>query len=220
MRGDGDVGESAVAVVLVEDVGQAVEVVGGAVGGDLVDAALGGGFEVVVEVVDDQEVEQAIVVVIEPAGGDAPGFADGGDVPGDMGLDGDVGEGAVAIVVEELVVIDAGDVEVDESVVVVVSGGDAHGVAEAGEAGLRGDVGEGSVAVVVEEAVVEGGIGFVERWDLGAVGEEEVEQTVVVVVEGGDSAGHGFDGVAVRAGAAVEGEGDFRLLDDVVEGDG
>ncbi len=64
---------------------------------------------------------------------------------------GDIAEGAVALVVEEVVMAVGGDVEVVEAVVVVVADAGALAPGGEGEAGLGGDVGEGAVVVVVEE---------------------------------------------------------------------
>ena len=71
----------------------------------------------------------------------------------EAGLLGDVGEGAVAVVVVERVVMHAGDEDVGMAIVVVVADGHADVEAGAGEAGCVGDVGEFAVAVVAEEAV-------------------------------------------------------------------
>ncbi len=49
---------------------------------------------VVLHVVDDEEIELAIVIVVEPCGGGGPVA-----VVADAGFLGDVGEGAVAVVV-------------------------------------------------------------------------------------------------------------------------
>ncbi len=72
----------------------------------------------------------------------------------------------------------------------------------------------------MEEAVGVGGVGLLEGGDGGAVGEEDVEEAVVVVVEDGDAAGHGLDGVTARADAVLQLEVDAGGGEDVLEGDG
>ena len=75
-------------------------------------------------------------------------------------LVGDVGEGAVAVVVVEPVAAEGGYIQVFEAVVVEVTDGDAHAVADALQAGFFGDVLEGAVFFLVVEAVPVGGAGF------------------------------------------------------------
>ena len=118
----------------------------------------------------------------------------------------DIGEGAVAVVVIQRVAIDAGDKDVFISVVVVIADGDADVVAGSGQAGFFGDVGEVALAVVFEEAVVVLRRILLQSLDVGAVGEEDVELAVVVVVEDSHAAGHGFGRVALGRLIAVEPE--------------
>src|SRR5205807_3537881 len=93
------------------------------------------------------QIELAIAVVIQPAGGRGP-FAGA-----DAGLDGDVFESTVAQIMVERVAIDAGDEEVRAPVVIVVGGRRAHRVSGACHAGLRGNVAKLQVAFVVVQPV-------------------------------------------------------------------
>ena len=139
--------------------------------------------------VDEEEVEPAVVVVVEE--GVAPAEeGDGGF--GGFGLVGDVGEVAVAVVaVDGFVVVGEGGVEeVDAAGVGEVSGGDSHGGGLAATAvkGVSGGVAgvfEGSVALVEVEVV--GG---------GVVAYEEVGAAVVIDVdeERGEAVVGGFVG--------------------------
>ncbi len=97
------------------------------------------------DVAGDEEVEAAVAVVV------APGGAGGPVAERDSGFLGDVGEGAVVVVVVEAVLAEVGDVDVGPAVVVVVGDGDAEAPAFVGDAGFGGDVGEGAVVVVMEE---------------------------------------------------------------------
>ena len=151
----GDVGEGAVAIVVVEDVFTTLQA--GWAAGDLnafVGAAggfgVGRGLDVEVDVVGDEEVEMAVAVVVEEG---AAGVPTGGGLE-EAGFGGDVGEGAVAVVAVEDVLAVVGDEEVVPAVVVVVADAAALSPAAAGEAGFSGDVGEGAVAVVLEEMAV------------------------------------------------------------------
>ena len=163
---------------------------------------------------DHPEIEFAVAIVIEPAGGDGPLAA------GDAGFGGDVFEAAVSEVVIEDVAIDAGDEEVGVAVVIVIADGGAHGVAGAGDAGLFGDVGEFPVAFVVIEAVPIFGRGLLKGRDVGAVGEVDVGAAVAIVIEDGDAAGHGFDHVLVVGGMVFEHEGESGGGGDFAESDG
>ena len=173
--GDGEFGEAAAfdgrdELELAADV---VEELGALGPGGAPVLLVDGGVDVAV---DDEEVEPAIVVVVEEGGTPAE-ERDGGF--GDAGLVADVGEVGVAVVaVEGFVVVGEGGVEeIDEAGVGVVAGGDAHagGLAAAlveGVAGGEGGVFEGAVALVEVEVV--GG---------GVVGDEEVGFAVVVDVD-------------------------------------
>jgi hypothetical protein len=113
----------------------------------------------------------------------------------------DVLEGAVALIVEEVVLAVCGDVEVVVAVVVVVADAGTLSPGGEGEAGFDGDVGEGAVVVVVEE--VAGGL-FFGGFEGGSVDEEDVGEAVAVVVEDGDAGAGGFDDVVLGVGAAVD----------------
>ena len=86
--------------------------------------------EVEIDVVGDHEIDEAVAVVVAESCAGRPSAV------GDAGFRGDVGEGAVAVVVIENVAAEAGDVEVGPAVVVVVADGSAHGEAGSGEAGF------------------------------------------------------------------------------------
>ena len=116
--------------------------------------AIAGRGEVVhvpVDIAGDEEVEFAVAIVI------AEGGAVGPVAERDAGLFGDVGKGAVVVVVIEAVFAEVRDVEVGPAVVIVVADGDAEAPALVGDAGFFGDVGEGAVVVVVEERGFGGG---------------------------------------------------------------
>src|SRR6266545_181671 len=137
-----------------------------------------------------------VAVVVDVGEGDAvtlvagAGEADGG---------GEVGEGAVAVVVKEAVGLEArelgvagAEVEIEVAVVIQVGDSGSHGAHGIVEAGFTGDVGKGAVAVIAEEAagvgVERGGMvpllqALDDRLPRGKAGGEEVGPAVVVVVE-------------------------------------
>src|ERR1700675_623975 len=148
-----DVGETAVAVVVKKAIGNvAVE-----------DAS---------RVIGDEEVEESIAVVIDPGRGKTR------PPRGQTGLYRDIGESTVAVVVKQRAVAgvpaEAGDVEIDKTIVVVIAGDDRETIEGPIQTGFDGDIREGSIAVVAIKT------GSPVRGSNG-----DVEQTIVVVVENG-----------------------------------
>ena len=149
--------------------------------------------------VDHEQVEPAIAVVVERFGANCPVWS------GAQSSGGDIGKRAVAIVAIELASTEhAGHEQVDETVIVVVEHRDVAGPAASSQTRFVGDVGEGAVAVVVVEDVVldrtihqalETRLALVVPTrkievvggPVGGVGEKEIEQAVVVVVEKGSA---------------------------------
>src|SRR4029453_6308740 len=112
----GNVLERAVATVPVEAVGQAFEIARVAVDADATRlvAAIAPSLGRPADVIDHQQVEPAVVVVVEPPAGGGPlTAADGSAI-------GDVFERSVATIAKELVAGHAGDEEIDVAVVVVI----------------------------------------------------------------------------------------------------
>src|SRR5208337_3112638 len=167
-----------------------------------------------------KKVEQPIVVVIEPPRGYRPCLAELGDETADSRLLGHIREGSVPIVMEKLVAVDAGHVEIDKSIIVVVAGGHSHRIADALQAGFFGYIGEGSVPVVAKEAVVVTGIALFQRRNGRTIGKENIQQTGVVVVEDGYSSHHGFKRIVLGTDAVLKFELDLRLFDNVLKLDG
>src|SRR6266704_1847201 len=215
-----DVGKGAVAVVVEENVGVAGSTTRAAHDGDAFPLALGGlglggsFFRVELDVIADEKIEAAVAVVIEPGTAGAP--ADLFVV--DAGFAGDIGKGAVAVVVKEDVVSPEAAEEVVPAVVVVVADANAGLPAGAGEAGFFGDVGEGAVAIVF---VKMGGWGFAGGpvgIEASSIGEIDVQPAVMVVVEKGKAAALGFNNVFFVIEAAPNiGGGQAGFASDVDE---
>src|SRR5262249_10452504 len=111
---------------------------------EFVVAATHTGGNVVVDETADEQVEQAVVVVIEPDGA-------GGPVREDQpGLFGDVAEGAVSVVVIQSRAAVCRDEQIGAAVIVIVPHGNAHAEAlTAGKSGFLGHIGESAVAVIL-----------------------------------------------------------------------
>src|SRR6266567_2098065 len=99
----GDIFESAVAKIVIKDIFRPRQATRAAhhrhafphAGGPL--AGSGGGGQIEIDVVGDEQIELAVAVVVDKGAAGAPGFS----VAGNFGFLADVGEGAVAIVVVE-----------------------------------------------------------------------------------------------------------------------
>ncbi len=125
-------------------------------------------------VVGDEQVQLAVLVVVEEGRAGAEASAAG------PGLRGDVGEAAVALVVEEPVAAEAGEVDVHPAVVVVVGGRAAQPVHRDVEAGPAREVRERAVTVVAIERGQRSGTG--PPRPVLRVDEEEVGPAVPVEV--------------------------------------
>src|SRR5579863_6443361 len=158
----------------------------------------------------------AVAIVVEEGASSAPAAL----LLIEAGLFGDVGEGAVAVVVEENVAAPESAKDVVPAVIVVVADADAGLPATAADAGFLGDLSDCAITVVLVEmggGLFSGRPVFV---DAVAVGEIDVEPAVVVVVEEGDAAAFGFDDDALVFHAAPDvgrveagGVGDIDELD-------
>src|SRR5580658_7113735 len=105
------------------------------------------------DVARHEQIQQSVVVVVEPARGHRPTVISAQSSP--IGY---ILEGPVAFVAIEDVVVQSGDEQIRETVVVKIAGRHAHGVAVARNARSLGHVGESSVAVIAKQSIPEGRI--------------------------------------------------------------
>src|ERR1043165_5979796 len=198
------------------------EVVRVAVGANLRRAAVErAALKVPIHVARDEEVEPPVAVVVEPARARRPARR------ARLRLLRHVLESAIAAVTIQSRATQAGDVEVYEAVAVEVSGRRAHRVAFAAQSRALGHVLEGAVRLLMIETIPEARLGFVgprafrhRVLKSRAGGEEEVEPTVVVVVEECDPSAHRLRQVLLRGGRGRVAEVDAGLRGDVCEADG
>ena len=134
-------------------------------------------------VVRNEQIQLAVVVVVDPARGRAPHFPALIHRCAHASLIGNIREAAVAIISIQMILRHAGDVNVLPAVVIEITDGDAHIVAVSRQPGLLGNIREGSVMIVVEQAVVVFRGIFFEGWNRRAINEEDVRVSVVVVVD-------------------------------------
>ena len=113
---------------------------------------------------------------------------------------GDVGEGAVALVVKELVSSDVREEDVGPPVVVVIADGDSHAITGAGNAGALSHVGKRTVVVVAIEPVPVHGRIFLQGRNCCAIHQVNIQIAVAIVVEQRDPRDHGLDLILVCSG--------------------
>src|SRR5579872_591046 len=152
----------------------------------------------------DEQVEFAVVVIIEKSGRDGPTPA------GDPGLRGHIGERSVSIVVIENVPAVTGDVQIRIAIVVVVADRDAHAVvaiARISQTCLLRYISEGTVSILAVESIPIARIVTVKIFRLphgasyvATIDDKNIEQAIVVVVQERDAAGHGLDEIFLRRG--------------------
>jgi hypothetical protein len=64
---------------------------------------------------------------------------------------------------------------------------------------------------------MEAGIAFFQRWDLSSIRKEDVEESIIVVVENCDTASHRLNGVALWTNTILQNEIYFGRFDRILE---
>src|ERR1041385_743168 len=105
------------------------------------------------QVVDDKEIEQAVIIYIHPGSAHRPQGSVFRVRFGEARLLANIREGAVPVIVIESVAVNACYEDVFEPVIVVVSNRNAHVEPNSLQPCLLGDVGERAVAIVMKEPV-------------------------------------------------------------------
>ena len=155
-------------------------------------------------IVGNEQIELPVAIVIDP--GAACGEAIGGTPPGGQqaGLFGDIGERAVAVVVEQNVLAPAGNEDIVKAVVIVISNGDAGGPEGACQTRFFRRIRKSAVAVVMVQA--DGGP-FGSIFEAAPGEDDDIEPAVVVVIEEGCTTAHGFEDVVCVVGVAIDNGG-------------
>ena len=181
----GDVGEGSVAVVAIQGVGKRRLIVGGAaivVAAEV--RAIQFGRRRPGQIIADVQIQIAIAVVIEESGARSPTrVVNTGHVR-------EIDEMAGALVSQQNVPPDAGDVQIDIAIVVVIARGHPHAVAADIGAAAGGNVLERAVAAIAEQLT--GGRREISlRFQMTAgLHQKEVQIAVVVHVEQRRAAAH------------------------------
>src|ERR1019366_3956413 len=123
---------------------------------------------------------------------------------GESRLFSDISKSPVTVVVVEGVSIHAADKDVLVSVVVVVSDGHAGIVPSPGEPSLFRHIRKRAVSVVMEEPVPVFRRSLLQAGYVRTVGEKDIQVSVIVIIEYGNTASHGFRRMFLRSFAAVQ----------------
>ena len=121
--------------------------------GVAIDRAGGFVFNIPLQVVDNQKVQQAVIIHIHPDRANGPERPIFGIRLVEPGLGCYVGECAVSVVVIERVSVHARDKDIFVPIIVVVGDSDTHVIAGAGQASFFGNVREVPLTVAFEKAV-------------------------------------------------------------------
>src|SRR5712664_102342 len=116
--------------------------------------ARGLGQRIPANIIRHKEIEETIIIHIDPSSSDRPHFSVGRVDSSQARFFGDILKSSVTLVAVKKVSVYAGDKQIDKAVVIVVCGGRAHGITLAGQTGFFGDVREGTIAIVSEKPVV------------------------------------------------------------------
>jgi hypothetical protein len=126
-----DICERAIAIVAIESVREICIIVGVTIGPELGSWATVRIFvDFPLAVVRDEQVEQAIIVIVHP-GQHRPHLLAVEEASYNPSFVGDVGECAVPVVVQQLILSNVQDINVRKPVIVIISNRDTHAVADA-----------------------------------------------------------------------------------------
>ncbi len=163
-----------------------------------------------VHIIADEKIEMAVAIIIEPKSGRAEGRA-----AGEPAGFGDIAKCAFTCVQEQAILPDAGDQDVRESIVVVISASDSHAVKFDVESGGAGNVRESSVAIVFVE--LQGRASALVAGPVHGVYEQDVRVAIRVVIEKSAAGAECFWKEFAAIGAAVVAEIDSSLLGNVFQ---
>ena len=173
-----DPSEGSVSIVVVKEIGRAFEDARNTIivhARPAVVAKEVVGFSVI-DIAADEQVQAAVIIVVEPDGAGCPTRRF------HTGAFGDIGKGAVTVVAVKNAVTVGGHEEIGPTVVVVVPDHHPHPERAACYTRRFGDIGKGAVAVVAVERIAQRLGRFVEIAG-AAVDQVDVHPAVVVVIE-------------------------------------
>ena len=178
--------------------------------GEAAELVLATAFLPGIDVVGHEEIEVAVAIDVQKGTTGTPQIGIG------AGGVRDLGKPSLASIAIQLIRADAGHIQVDQAVIVVVAGAGTHAVLAVPDARRRGHVLEGSIAAVPVHAVTRSA----GNGDIGhraAVHQEDVEPAVIVEVEEETARPHDLGKEPVFAGAVDVHEVESDSASDIAE---
>jgi hypothetical protein len=161
-------------------------------------------------VIANDEIEFAVFIKIDPGSAGAEFLR-----TVEAGFLRDIGEGTVAVVMEEVALAVRCNKEIVEAVVVKITHGGSHTKNIDVEAGFVRDIGERAVVIVVVE--LRSGMFGGAAGPVGAIHQKNIRPSIVIIVDKGNAGAQGFWQIFFAVRAVVVREANPRLLRDVAE---
>ena len=139
----------------------------------------------VIDEAADEQIEPAIIVVVEPDGAGSPSRC------GDACFCCDIGKRTIPVVVIKDAVWILRKVDVRKAIAIVVADGNSHAIGIARYTGFLRDIGERAIAIIVVQRITQRLRRLIEI-ARSAVHQIDIHPAVVVVVEKGAAGAHGF----------------------------
>src|SRR5262249_16649834 len=109
-----------------------------------------------------------------------------------------------------------GDVKIREAIIVIITNGNSHtviSVCRICQSRLLGNISEAAIFILTEEPIPVARVLAIKVLRnrhrvsyTSAVYQENIQQSIIVVIEKGDTPGHGFDQVFLRSGRIFKGK--------------
>src|SRR6185369_9098612 len=159
-----------------------------------------------VEIICDKQIEFPVAIIVEPGSGNSPEFLPGGESPAHPSSFGYIAERAVSVVVIEKIAVEAGDVKIRMAVVVVIRSRRTHTVALSTHPRAIRHVHECSIVIIAIEPIGKLALVLHQVRKMSAVGEENVEVSVTIIVQQRHTARDPVNHRLVGKSAIVENE--------------
>src|SRR5262245_30789955 len=159
--------------------------------------------DIPIKVACDEQVQLTIVVVIEEPGRRRPSFSS------NSSCSRHIGECAISVISVQYIPSVVGYIKISESIVVVIADGNTHSIIVPGvtQTGGRCHIGKTSILVLAIEPIPkcrftsgEIGRGLYRVVQFSAIHEDDIDQSIIVVIKQCNPASHRFDQIFLRGG--------------------
>ena len=169
-------------------------------------------------VIRNKQIHQTVVVIIDPKSRDRPNFLPSQDPSSYTRLVSYIAECAVPVVVQKLILRHIDDIEIGISIIIVIANGSPHSITTARHTGFGGHVAVRAIAVIMKEAIpVYGGL-FVETRNRCPIHKEDIQITVIVVIQQCHTRHHGFGLILVWGRRAIGDESEPCARGEILKG--